>query len=110
MADPGGAERPPPTPSSPSQTDVSVDCWIVSRPPHCRWNTGRRAAAATKVAQPGSWTTVAVAGTVVIVPKNGVVPVAIANVVAESVPLAIWNVPRPPPTSAQGVCSTAPTV
>ncbi len=105
---PSCVTRPPPKPSSPNQTDVSVVCWIVSRPVHGWWNTGRAAADWTNVAQPGSWTAVAVAGTVVIVPKKGVVPVAMSNVAAESVPVATWNTPWPPPTSVQGVCSTDP--
>jgi len=57
--------------------------------------------------QPGSCTTVAVAGGVVMFPKNGVVPVAILNVAADSVPVAYWNLPRTPVMSEHDSCSTS---
>jgi hypothetical protein len=63
-----------------------------------------------RLPQPGSWTTVAVAGGVVMFPKNGTVPVAILKVVAESDPLATWNVPRPPAMSEHASCSEEPRV
>src|SRR5437016_5520513 len=107
---------------SSTQNEVSEKCKTVSRPSHgCSYVTwGRRARASiadaeravesiTTLEQPGSSKIVAVVGGVVTVPKNGLVPDANLNVCVVRVPVAIWNVPWPPPNSGQLVRSTGPT-
>src|SRR6185437_10508908 len=117
---PSWKTRPRWMPSWLSQKPVRLDSASVG-PVHGSWKRSARAAVrlaraweATADAppkltlpQPGSWTTVAVTGAVVMFPKNGVVPVAILNVVADSVPVAYWNVPLPPVRRWQEVCSTS---
>src|SRR6185312_15570499 len=117
---PSWVTRPRWMPSWLSQKPVRLDSASVG-PVQGSWKRSARAAFRFAVAwaaavdaapkmmlpQPGSWTTVAVTGDVVMFPKNGTVPVATLNVDADSVPVAYWNVPRPPVMRWHEVCSTS---